>query len=139
MSTAPSNESRNFLGSEVELKGILKFAAQLTFDGKIDGDIISSGALGLGENAVVRGNLEVNSVVIHGKVTGNITAREKIELKAKAEVFGDVRAPRLVMEEGVTFVGQTMVNPNKSSAAETSAQTAGLATKATAAEPRPRS
>ncbi len=59
------------------------------------------------------GNINANTVVVRGKVTGNISAKEKIELKAKTELFGDVRSAKLVMEEGVTFVGKTEVNPNK--------------------------
>ena len=50
---------------------------------------------------------------MRGKVNGNITAKEKIEIKTKTELFGDIRATKLVVEEGVTFVGKTEVNPNK--------------------------
>ena len=50
---------------------------------------------------------------MRGKINGNINAKEKIEIKAKAELFGDIRATKLVVEEGVTFVGKTEVNPNK--------------------------
>jgi cytoskeletal protein CcmA (bactofilin family) len=46
-------------------------------------------------------------------VNGNITAKEKIDLKTKTELFGDIRASKLSVEEGVTFVGKTEVNPNK--------------------------
>jgi len=109
----PNNDSKNILNADVELRGTLKFAGELTFDGKLEGDISSDGTLNLGDNAVVKGNITVNSVVMRGKVNGNVTAREKIDIKSKTELFGDIRAPRLVMEEGVTFVGQTEVNPNK--------------------------
>src|SRR5215469_1550146 len=117
MSTTPNSNSKNVLNSDVELTGNLKFTGELTFDGKLDGDISSEGVLTLGDNAVIRGNLNVNSVVVRGKVNGNVSAREKIEIKAKAELFGDVRAPRLVIEEGVTFVGKSEVNPNKAAPA----------------------
>jgi cytoskeletal protein CcmA (bactofilin family) len=113
MSTTPNTNSKNILNSDVELKGTLKFAGELTFDGKLDGDINSDGVLNLGDNAVVKGNLNVNAVVLRGKVNGNVTAKEKIEIKTKAELFGDIRSPKLVIEEGVTFVGKSEVNPNK--------------------------
>src|SRR6266436_5656328 len=109
----PQTNSKNVLNSDVELKGNLKFTGELTFDGKLDGDIISDGSLNLGDNAVVKGGINVNSVVIRGKINGNITAKERIEIKAKTELFGDIRAPKLVIEEGVTFVGKSEVNPNK--------------------------
>ena len=108
-----NNDSKNILSSDVELKGTLKFNGELTFDGKIDGDILSEGSLSLGDNAVVKGNITVNSVVLRGKISGNVTAKEKIDIKTRTELFGDIRSSRLVMEEGVTFVGQTEVNPGK--------------------------
>src|SRR5438477_4171030 len=112
MNTA-NNNSKNVLNSDVELKGSLKFTGEMTFDGKLDGDISSDGTLQLGDNAVVKGNINVNSVVVRGKVNGNVTAKEKIDIKSKTELFGDIRSPKLVIEEGVTFVGKTEVNPNK--------------------------
>ena len=113
MSTVPNTNSKNVLNSDVEVKGTLKFSGELTFDGKVDGDINSDGILTLGDNAVVKGTIDVGSVVVRGKITGNIVAKDKIELKAKTELFGDVRSAKLVIEEGVTFVGKTEVNPNK--------------------------
>ena len=113
MSTTPTANSKNVLNADVEIKGTLKFAGELTFDGKLDGDITSEGTLNVGDNAVIKGNLNVSSVVLRGKINGNVTAREKIEIKAKTELFGDIRAPKLIIEEGVTFVGKSEVNPNK--------------------------
>jgi len=113
MNTPATTGSKNVLNSDVDVKGTLKFAGELTFDGKIEGDINSDGALNLGDNAVIKGTIDVGSVVVRGKVSGNIVAKEKIELKAKTELFGDVKSAKLVIEEGVTFVGKTEVNPNK--------------------------
>src|ERR1044071_5210579 len=110
---ATQSNSKNVLNSDVDIKGTLKFSGELTFDGKLDGDINSEGTLNVGENAVVKGNINVSSVIVRGKVTGNVIAREKIDIKARTELFGDIKAPRLAIEEGVTFVGKTDVNPNK--------------------------
>src|SRR6058998_1162651 len=92
------NASKNVLASDVEIKGNLKFSGELTFEGKIDGEIQTDGTLNLGDSAVVN---------------GNINAKEKIDIKTKAELFGDIRASKLSVEEGVTFVGKAEVNPNK--------------------------
>jgi cytoskeletal protein CcmA (bactofilin family) len=105
--------SKNTLGSDVEIKGNLKFSGELTFDGKIDGEIQTDGVLNLGDGAVVNGNINAQNVVVRGKVNGNIVAKEKIDIKTKTELFGDIRASKLSVEEGVTFVGKTEVNPNK--------------------------
>ena len=112
MSTT-ANTSKNVLNSDVEIKGNLKFSGELTFEGKLEGEIQTDGTLNLGDSAVVTGNISAQSVVVRGKLNGNIHAKEKIEIKAKAELFGDIRATKLVVEEGVTFVGKTEVNPNK--------------------------
>jgi cytoskeletal protein CcmA (bactofilin family) len=105
--------SKNVLSSDVEINGTLKFAGELTFEGKLEGDIVSDGTLQLGDSTVINGNVNVTSVVVRGKVNGNITAKDKIEIKSKAELFGDIKSSKLVIEEGVTFVGKTEVNPNK--------------------------
>src|SRR5262245_44024378 len=112
MSTAMSG-SKNVLNADYEIKGNVKFAGELTFDGKLDGEIQTDGLLSLGDGAVVSGNINAQSVIVRGKINGNINAKEKIEIKSKAELFGDIRASKLVVEEGVTFVGKTEVNPNK--------------------------
>ena len=108
-----NNSVKNVLSAEVEIKGSLKFSGELTFEGKLDGEIQTDGVLSLGDTAVINGNISGQSVVVRGKVNGNINAKEKIEIKNKAELFGDIRATKLIIEEGVVFVGKTEVNPNK--------------------------
>src|SRR5258708_4167 len=110
---APGNTSKNVLASDVEIKGNLKFSGELSFDGKLDGEVQTDGVLNLGDSAVVNGNVSAQSVLVRGKMNGNINAKEKIEIKAKSDLFGDIRASKLVIEEGVTYVGKTEVTPNK--------------------------
>jgi cytoskeletal protein CcmA (bactofilin family) len=112
MNTTP-NATKNVMNSDVEIKGNIKFTGELTFDGKLDGEIHTDGTLNLGDSAVINGNINAVNVVLRGKINGNITAKEKIDIKAKTELFGDIRSSRLAIEEGVTFVGKTEVNPNK--------------------------
>ena len=112
MNTTP-NQSKNVLNSDVEIKGKLRFSGELTLDGKLEGDVHTDGTLNLGDNANVTGNINAQIVVVRGKINGNINAKEKIDVKAKTELFGDIRAAKLVIEEGVTFVGKIEVNPNK--------------------------
>jgi cytoskeletal protein CcmA (bactofilin family) len=108
-----ASTSKNVLTSDVEVKGTLKFSGELMFEGKLEGEIQTDGVLNLGDSAIINGNINAQTVVVRGKITGNINAKEKIEIKTKTELFGDIRAAKLVVEEGVTFVGKTEVNPNK--------------------------
>src|SRR6266481_3561629 len=86
MNATQTNSSKNVLNSDVELKGTLKFSGEMTFDGKLEGDINSDGNLNLGDNAVIKGNINVGTVVVRGKINGNVAAKEKIDIKAKTEL-----------------------------------------------------
>ena len=88
----PPTPGQNRLNSEVEIKGNIKFSGELTFEGKLDGEVHSDGVLNLGESAVVNGTIEAQSVVLRGKINGNVSAKDRIEIKAKTELFGDIRA-----------------------------------------------
>jgi cytoskeletal protein CcmA (bactofilin family) len=92
------------LSGDVEIEGSITFQKELLIDGKVRGQIISGGVLTIGENAVIRGKIKSKSVTVHGKVRGNITA-ERCELKSKCTLQGDLKAARLIIEEGATFIG----------------------------------
>ena len=108
--------TKNNLSADVEIKGSIKFQNDLTIDGKIEGEITSPGSLTLGENSEVNGEIKTKSVSVHGKVHGNITVEERCELKGRAQLIGDLKAARLVIEEGATFVGKSEVSPTRGSA-----------------------
>ncbi|HWB60768.1 MAG TPA: polymer-forming cytoskeletal protein [Chthoniobacteraceae bacterium] len=108
-----TTNTKNILSSDVEIKGSIKFQNELIIDGKIEGEIISTGVLTVGENAEVRGEIKTKSVTVLGKVHGNITVDERCELKTRAQLIGDLKAARLMIEEGATFVGKSEVTPNK--------------------------
>ena len=120
MPDAPSN-AKNILTSDVNIKGTLCFESELIFDGKIEGEIVSEGMLTLGKNAKVQGEVHTKSVTVHGTVIGNITVTEKCELKASSQLTGDLRATRIIIEEGATFVGKSEVTPGKAVTRESTA------------------
>ena len=68
------------MASDVEIKGNLKFSGEMSFDGKLDGEIQTDGVLNLGDSAIINGNINAQIVVVRGKVNGNINAKEKIEI-----------------------------------------------------------
>jgi cytoskeletal protein CcmA (bactofilin family) len=112
MADIPTN-TKNILSADVEIKGSIKFQNELTVDGKVEGEINSSGTLTVGENSEIKGEIKTKSVTVLGKVHGNITVEERCELKARAVLHGDLKATRLVIEDGATFVGKSEVTPNK--------------------------
>jgi cytoskeletal protein CcmA (bactofilin family) len=105
---------KDILSSDVEIKGSIKFQKELLIDGKVEGDINSEGVLTVGENADIRGEVKTRSIIVFGKVHGNITVSERCELKAKCTLQGDLKAARLVIEEGATFIGKSEVTSGMS-------------------------
>ena len=85
--------------------GQLVFQGAARIDGVVEGDIQCNGTLTIGEGAEVRAKISGQTVMIRGRVEGNVTAKEKVELLAPARLIGNVTAPRLVIAEGVVFDG----------------------------------
>jgi cytoskeletal protein CcmA (bactofilin family) len=112
---------KDVLSSDVEIKGSIKFQKELLIDGKVEGEINSDGVLTIGENADIRGEIKTKSITVFGKVHGNIAVAERCELKSKCTLQGDLKAARLVIEEGATFIGKSEVTsgtiPAKSASA----------------------
>jgi cytoskeletal protein CcmA (bactofilin family) len=107
---------KDILSSDVEIKGSIKFQKELLIDGKVEGDINSDGILTVGENAEIRGEIKTKSITVYGKVHGNITVSERCELKSKCVLQGDLKAARLTIEEGATFIGKSEVTTGAYSA-----------------------
>jgi cytoskeletal protein CcmA (bactofilin family) len=127
VSESSTSTAKNILTSDVELKGTIRFDTEMIFDGKLDGEIISEGTLTLGKNAVVKGEIRTKSVTIHGSVNGNVTVQERCELKSNAELLGDLKAMRIIIEEGATFIGHSEVTPGKTTSRLTTPSASSLA------------
>ncbi len=105
--------SRNYLSADVEIKGTITSRSDLAIDGKVEGEITSSGVVTLGETADIHAEIRTRSVILRGAVHGNITVEDRCERRGSAELVGDLKAARLVMEEDATLVGKSEVGPNQ--------------------------
>jgi cytoskeletal protein CcmA (bactofilin family) len=122
-----ANSSKNILHNDVEIRGSLKCAGDLAFDGKIEGDLLTDGALDLGENTIIKGNVAAASAVVRGRINGNVVTKDRLEIKGRSELVGDIKAAKLVIEEGVSFVGRAEINPGKAPSAAAPATSSGRA------------
>ena len=116
------HSGKDILSSDVEIKGSIKFQKELLIDGKVEGEINSDGVLTIGENADIRGEIKTKSITVYGKVHGNITVAERCELKSKCTLQGDLKAARLIIEEGATFIGKSEVTSGTIPAKSTSSR-----------------
>src|ERR1700736_4664091 len=105
---------KDILSSDGEIKGSIKFQKELLIDVKVKGEIPSEGVLTIGEHADIRGEIKTKSIIVFGKVQGNITVNHRCELKSKCTLQGDLKAARLVIEEGATFIGKSEVTSGMS-------------------------
>src|SRR5215471_5996795 len=94
------------LGKTVVIRGEVKGSEDLIIDGNVEGAItLAENRLTIGPNADVRADLSAKDVLIQGKLTGNIIATGRVELRAGSAVEGDVRALRLAIEDNAVFRG----------------------------------
>ena len=106
--------SSTHLSRGVSIKGLVKFLNEMRIDGEVEGSIDSTGALTLGEHSLIRGEIRTNSVKVRGTVEGNVFVTDRCELQAGSTLRGDIEAPRLMVDENVTFVGSAKVGAGAS-------------------------
>jgi cytoskeletal protein CcmA (bactofilin family) len=107
-----------FLGSQTEFTGKLAFSGVVHLDGVFHGEIISRGTLVVGSESVIHATIHSAVLKIAGEVRGDLVATEKIELYPPAKIYGNIRTPRLVIEEGVIFEGTCSMSAVKADLTE---------------------
>jgi cytoskeletal protein CcmA (bactofilin family) len=94
------------IGKSITIKGDLSGNEDLQIDGTVEGRIeLPNNQLTIGAEGRVKAEVHAKSVVVVGHVTGNLAAAERIQVEATGIVDGDVKAPRLVIQEGAMLNG----------------------------------
>ena len=93
------------LGKGSRVEGKLTFEGSVKIDGHIEGEVQAQQAVIVGESAVINAQINAETIVIKGKVTGDVTARRQVELRGPAKLTGNITTPSLVIHEGVLFEG----------------------------------
>jgi cytoskeletal protein CcmA (bactofilin family) len=106
-------EPETTLGEGVTFRGELTFERLLRIDGTFEGELISQGKVIVGPRGKVKANLSLREAIVEGKVEGNITVEERLELRGEACVNGDITAKLLSVDEGVSICGHVNVTPSK--------------------------
>ncbi len=111
-------EGSTVIGKSVIIRGELTGSEDLFMDGQIEGTVtLTDSRLTIGPNATVHADINVQDIIIFGRVDGNIKASGSIDLRQTAIVTGDVLAGRLSIEESAVIKGRVELNPNGASAA----------------------
>ena len=103
--STPSTDARAYLDKGSRVSGKLSFEGPTRIDGQVDGEITGKDVITIGEGAVVTAAIKAASVIVAGKVNGDILANNRLELRPTAKVVGNLTAPTLVIHEGAIFEG----------------------------------
>jgi cytoskeletal protein CcmA (bactofilin family) len=107
----PISNTSAYLDAGSRISGKLNFETPARIDGHVEGEINAKDSLTIGESAVVAAQIKADSVVVAGKVSGDIVAAHRIEIRPSAKVLGNVTAPTLVINEGALFEGHCAMAP----------------------------
>jgi cytoskeletal protein CcmA (bactofilin family) len=99
------SSAAGYLDHGTKISGKLRFDGPARIDGTIDGEVDGK-EITIGESAVVTAQIRADSIVVCGKVKGEITATQKIEIHPTAKIVGNITAPKLIIHEGAIFEGQ---------------------------------
>ncbi|MBI5207581.1 MAG: polymer-forming cytoskeletal protein [Candidatus Firestonebacteria bacterium] len=101
------------LGPGAKFHGEMVSDGNIRIDGQFKGKIKSKGTLYIGKSGDIHADIDIGSVIIGGKVKGNILAKTKLELISPAKLQGNINTPRISIEEGVIFEGMCTMNTRK--------------------------
>ena len=98
------------IGTSIVIKGELSCGEDLYIDGQVEGRIDPKGnRLTIGPHGRVKANVTACSVVVQGKLEGNIQASDRVDLKQSAVVMGDIATQRISIDEGAYFKGHVNI------------------------------
>jgi cytoskeletal protein CcmA (bactofilin family) len=125
------------IGKSVVIKGELNGSEDLTIEGHVEGTIqLRDHVLTIGPNGKIKAQVFAKAVVVLGEIVGNVTASEKVDIRDKGSVDGDIVSPRVAIAEGAHFRGSVdMQRKAVAQAAAASAPAPAPAPKAAAAAP----
>src|SRR5579864_1254038 len=94
------------IGKSVVIRGELSGSEDLYLDGEVEGTInLRDHKLVIGPNGKIKATITARDIVVHGKLEGNITGSERVELKRSSSLSGDITTHRIVIEDGALFKG----------------------------------
>ena len=89
-----------YLGTGTKINGKLHFEGQATIDGEVEGEIVAQSHVTVGQQAIVKGKVTAQSIMVQGKVMADVIAEKKLEIQPPGSVVGDVTTQSLVIGDG---------------------------------------
>src|SRR5437762_585024 len=122
------------IGKSLVIKGEVTGSESLYIDGRVEGSInLSGNRVTVGRNGVVSANINAREIVVLGKVRGNLTASDRVDIRSDGSLTGDVVAARISIEDGAFFKGGIDIRKAGQKANGEEVKASGSAEAATAA------
>jgi len=102
---APAQPNGTFVGPNITIEGTISGSEPVLVEGSVRGQIKLSGDLHIGTKARVEATVHARNVVVEGKLNGDLSADDRVELVASATVNGNIKAPKIIVAEGAKFRG----------------------------------
>ncbi|HEX6802210.1 MAG TPA: polymer-forming cytoskeletal protein [Terriglobales bacterium] len=103
---AASTADQATIGKSLVIKGEVTGSESLYIDGRVEGSInLAGNRVTVGRNGVVAANINAREIVVLGKVRGNLTASDRVDIRSDGSLTGDVVAARISIEDGAFFKG----------------------------------
>lgn len=107
----PAARSLACIGGSLEIKGRISAEEDLQIDGKVEGPVSVRGhRLTVGRSGQLTSEVSARELVVFGKVTGNINANDRVEIKKDGAVIGDIQTTRISIEDGAIFKGRIEID-----------------------------
>lgn len=104
-SAAPAGEQAS-IGKGLVIKGEITGTESLFIDGKVEGTVnLAGNRVTVGRNGQVAANITAREIVVLGKVRGDVTASDRVDIRAEGALTGNVTAARISIEDGAFFKG----------------------------------
>ena len=105
-SAVNSTAEQATIGKSLVIKGEVTGSESLYIDGRVEGSInLPGNRVTVGRNGIVSANINAREVVVLGKVKGNLTASDRVDIRNEGSLTGDVVAQRISIEDGAFFKG----------------------------------
>src|SRR6476659_5672357 len=112
MADSNQQEFPTILGPDANFKGELNFEKGMRLMGRFEGKMNTPGRVHIAKEAKMQADVDAGAIIVEGDVQGNLAANDRIELKQTARYEGDLRATKLVVDEGAVFNGHVSVGPD---------------------------
>jgi cytoskeletal protein CcmA (bactofilin family) len=99
------DSEETIIGPTLEIEGEIEGEEALVIQGKVQGKIISKKALTVDGSGRVEAIITTHSLAVSGRLSGNVEASEKVEIRQEGTMIGDIKAPRVIIADGAKFKG----------------------------------